>query len=191
MGFSESGVYIPITISIALFLISWVYSGLEGLSSILLMVSIYSLFVPSLFFTFGAFIEQLIVKKQIDRVTEEIKQVPEAVGYDIPDINIPPADPSEDEKVIKSNQDLMTQAFLILVSFFIAGAGLSYIAWNSSEKRIPYKHIIVSNLLLLGLVSLIEILFFGLITLNYRSLDSNMVVRTSLKTIGEKMKNTD
>jgi len=30
-----------------------------------------------------------------------------------------------------------------------------------------------------------------LITLNYRSLDSNMVVRTSLKTIGEKMKNTD
>ena len=186
-GKADPEVYIPIIIACFLLFLTWVTFGLDGLSNNLFMISLYTLFVPALFFTFGAFIEQQVVKKQIDRVVADVKNTAEDLDHPIPIVNIPPATKAEDDIVKRYNEQTVRQAFTVMGPMFAGGIILSYILWRVSKKRASYNFIVFSNLLLLMLIAMVEMLFFGLVTLNYRSLDTNMIARTALTKIGEKM----
>ena len=181
-------IYGPVIVSVFLLGLTWLSFGLDGLSNNLFLISLYSIFVPSLFFTFGALIEKMVVKKQIDRVVKQVETTSTDLNYDISDVNIPPASKEEDQQVKDQNTKTVQDAYTVMAPIFGGGIVLSYILWRNSKKRISYKFIIFSNILLLILIAIIEMLFFGLITLNYRSLDTNMIARTTLTSIGKKLK---
>lgn len=179
--------YVPILVACFLLVLTWAVFGLDGLSNNLFMISLYCIFVPCLFFTFGAFIEQQVVKKQIDRVVSEIETTATDLNYTIPTVDIPPASKESDQQVKDLNKETIHEAYVVMGPLFAGGLIFSYVCWKVSKKRISYKFIVFSNLLLLLLIAIVEMLFFGLVTLNYRSLDTNLIARTTLINIGEKM----
>ena len=144
------------------------------------------MFVPILFFTYGAYIEKQIVKKQVVRLIENVTDEAKALGYDIPNVQIS-ADKSKDEEVKKNNRDLLKTAFIYLSVGFVGGIVLTFLLWKYSKKNINYKHIAVENLALLVLVALTEIAFFGVISRNYRTLDSNKIKKYILENLANKM----
>ena len=145
------------------------------------------MFVPVLFFTYGAYIEKQIVKNQIERLVENFTSDATKLGYNIPDVKVP-IDDTLDSIVKKNNKDLIKRAFTFLTVGFIGGVALSVVLWKYSNKNFKFKHMMYENFGLLLLVAITEIAFFGIISRNYRSLDSNKVKKYILERLAVKLK---
>lgn len=180
-------IYIPLIFFGVLLGATYYLLGIGALTSNIFMLAIYSIFVPILFFTYGAYIEKQIVKKQVVRVVENLTSSAEDLGYSIPDIEIP-LNSSLDETVEKNNSDLLKTAFLYLSVGFIGGIVLSIGLWYYSKKKFNYAHMAYENLALLLLVAITELAFFGVVSRNYRSLDSNKLKRYILLELAKKLK---
>ncbi len=180
-------VYIPVITAVFLLLLTWKTLGNRAFSSNLFMISIYAMLVPILFFTYGSYIEKLVVEKQIQKVVDQIKEVPERVGFPLPNVSIPEPDESDDDYVKDKNEQLVSTAFIVLTCGFLGGVFLSYLLWVYAVDNFSWKRIIYANLGLLLLITIVEIAFFGVVTLNYRVLDTNSLIKNSLDKIADKI----
>lgn len=180
-------IYIPLAVFGFLLAATYYLLGIGALTSNIFMLAIYAIFVPTLFFTYGAFIEKEIVRKQVIHLIDELTQSAKSLNYNIPNVNIPVND-SLDKKVKDINNDLIKEAFLYLSVGFIGGIILTIGLWYYSKKSFNYKHMAYENFGLLLLVAITEIAFFGVISRNYRTLDSNKIKEFVLKEIAKKLK---
>jgi hypothetical protein len=62
------------------------------------------------------------------------------------------------------------------------------VLWRYAKKRFEFRHMVYENLGLLLLVAITEVVFFGVISRNYRSLDSNTIKKYTLEQIADKLK---
>ena len=181
-------IYIPLIVFGGLLGATYYLLGIRELTSNIFMLAIYAMFVPILFFTYGAFIEKQIVKKQVTHLIDELtSSVKKLYPNEIPDINIP-IDKSLDKTVKETNRKLLKTAFLYLTIGFIGGIFLTIGLWHYSKKSFNYKHMVYQNFGLLLLVAITEIAFFGVISRNYRSLDSNKIKHYILTEVAKKLK---
>jgi hypothetical protein len=180
-------IYIPLLVFGALLGATYYLLGIGALTSNIFMLAIYALFVPCLFFTYGAFIEKEIVRKQVIRLVDDVTQSAKNLNYNIPDVKIPVND-SLDKSVKDNNNKLIKEAFLYLSVGFVGGIALTIALWYYSKKSFNYKHMAYENLVLLLLVAITEIAFFGVISRNYRTLDSNKIKQFVLKELAKKLK---
>ena len=183
----DEEVFVPIIILLILLLITYYSLGIQALSSNIFMLSIYAMFVPILFFTYGAYIEKQIVKNQVERLVESFTSDAKNLNIGIPPIDIP-VDKKFDSSVKKINDDLIKKSFTILTIGFIVGVILSLVLWKYAKKTFNFKHLVYENFSLLLLVAITEIIFFGVISRNYRTLDSNGIKRYILEKIADKIK---
>ena len=144
------------------------------------------MFVPILFFTYGAYIEKNIVKDQIERLVDNFTSDATDLGYIIPDISIP-VDSSLDSKVKENNDDLLKRAFTYLTVGFAGGIAISVVLWKFAKQKFRFRHLVYENFALLLLVAITELAFFGIISRNYRTLDSNKIKKFILTQLSEKL----
>jgi hypothetical protein len=183
----DENTYIPLLIFAGLLFSTYYFLGIRALSSNIFMLSIYTMFVPILFFTYGAYIEKQIVKDQVERLVDSFTSNVKVLGYTIPDVNIP-VDKSLDDTVKKNNTDLLKRAFTVLTVGFAGGVALSVVLWRYAKERFEFMHMVYENLGLLLLVAITEVVFFGVISRNYRSLDSNAIKKYILEELAAKLK---
>ena len=180
-------VYIPLLVFGGLLGATYYLLGIGALTSNIFMLAIYSMFVPILFFTYGAYIEKQIVRKQVVRLVDNFTSYAKTFNYDIPDIEIP-IDNSLDKIVKDNNRKLLKTAFLYLSVGFVGGIALTVALWYYSKKKFNYAHMAYENLGLLFLVAVTEIAFFGVVSRNYRTLDANKIKKFILTEIANKLK---
>lgn len=180
-------IYVPLAVFGFLIGVTYYFLGLGALTSNIFMLAIYSMFVPILFFTYGAYIEKQIVRKQVVRLIENLTKEAKSLGYNIPDIEIP-INKSLDTKVKENNDDLIKKAFLYLSVGFVGGIAVTIALWYYSKKKFDYKHMAYENFGLLFLVAITEIAFFGVVSRNYRTLDSNKIKKFILTEVAKKLK---
>lgn len=167
--------------------------GLEQVVNNIFLLSLYSIIIATLFFTYVASIEREIVRSQvsdlIDDFTNDYKIV---VGPSGSMINIDDTPDTESDKYVETeNTKLIKKSFLILGICFAGGFVFCLSVWLITKKYYPnksfsLKKLFVHNLILLSLVVIIELLFFGLVTRNYKTLNVN---ETKLKLIETLQKN--
>lgn len=159
-----------------------VFTSAHGFSNLLLGVTLFSIFLIVFYFTYTAQIEGEIVKEQVKTTIDELAFNIKNSGIDMSQAkqfvnNISTPDMSEaDKDVEKKNKELLTMCIWIMGIFAMITFGIIIlIKFFFSFSLIP---IILINLLLVGAVAGIEILFLNVIVKNYRSLDSNFVKKT-------------
>lgn len=180
--------YLPLVFLLILLFATYIGLGVEALASNVFMLAIYSMFVPILFFTYGAYIEKQIVKSQVQRLIDNFTSDARKLGYTIPPVSFPDSsDPAMDKQIQESNDAIMKDAFTYLAVGFVAGILLSVVLWRYAKKRFNFKHLVYENFALLLLVAITEIAFFGIITRNYRTLDANEVKRFILTELADKL----
>ena len=64
---------------------------------------------------------------------------------------------------------------------------LSLLLWKYAKIKFKFNHMVYENFGLLFLVAITEIVFFGVISRNYRSLDSNEIKKYTLVKLSEKL----
>jgi len=181
-------IYIPLAIFGGLLGSTYYSLGMKALTSNLFMLAIYAMFVPILFFTYGAYIEKDIVRKQVVRLIDNLTSEAKSLNYNIPHdaINIP-ISKDLDKAVKESNDKLIKKAFLYLSVGFVGGIALTIGLWLYAKKNFDYKHMAYENFALLFLVGLTELAFFGVISRNYRTLDSNKIKKFILTEVAKKL----
>ena len=180
--------YLPLLILVALLLVTYFVLGIKALASNVFMLAIYTMFVPILFFTYGAYIEKQIVRSQVERLIDNFTSDAKKLNYNIPQITFPASsDASMDAEVKKNNDRIIKDAFIYLTCAFVAGILLSIVFWKYATKKFNLRHVAYENFTLLLLVAITEIAFFGIVSRNYRSLDSNEVKRFILTEIAKKL----
>jgi len=150
------------------------------------IISSYLVIVPSLFFTYGAYIERDIVKTQIVRIIEELKAAAYAIGYTIPNIDVS-VDVDLDAKVEENNNELIKFAIITLVVVSLLGyITVAYLWWRKPNFSVSYM--MARDFLLLFLIIIVEVLFFTVITKNYRTIDANLIKYSILMDLAQKTK---
>jgi len=182
----EEDTFIPIILFFLLLFATYYLLGTQALSSNIFMLSIYSMFVPILFFTYGAYIEKQIVKSQIERLIDNLTSNAKELDIGIPPM--PHLDPNKnlDLKVKKDNDDLLKKAFITLSIGFVGGLIISMSLWKFAKQTFNFKHLVYENFSLLFLVAITELVFFGVVTKNYRTLDTNGIKKHILEQIADK-----
>lgn len=177
---------IAILVFIITTLISYFLLEYKLFISNIFVISSYLLIVPTLFFTYGAYIEKQIVKTQIVRIIQELKDSADAIGVSIPKIKLQ-INKSLDAEVEHKNRELIKYAIITLILGSLFGYVIAiYLWWRKPNFNV--KHMIIRDFLLLFLIIVTEILFFTVITKNYRTIDANMIKYTILNDLTEKSK---
>lgn len=163
--------------AIIIFIITTIFSyfllSYKLFISNLFIISSYLIVVPSLFFTYGSYIEQQVVKTQIIRIIDDIKDSAYILGITIPSLDIT-IDKSLDAQVEKQNRELIIMAVItLMIASFIGYISVIYLWWR--KKSFSFKGMLVRDVILLLLIVLVEIIFFTVVSKNYRSIDVNTV----------------
>jgi len=154
----------------------------EGVALIALNVGLFATFIGIFFFTFGAYIEKLVLRRQIKYILDGF--IGDIKSFATPDQlqtisrsveNLPPVSTSADKKVLDNNKALTKETFkvfgvLLGVVLLLVG-GL----WISSGRAFSLSRMFVESLSLLVVVGLVELTFYSLIPAFYRSVDANFV----------------
>lgn len=165
--------------------ITYFIFGLKQTSSTIFMVSIYSLFLGSFFFTFGAWIEELLVKDQIEHLTKEFVDVYHIFVGDKSISKLADDTSEDDKKVEDANKKLIGKAMLILCSGCLFGLVISYVLCVVGEGGMKdglreFSGIAIDNFIVLIFVAITQAIFFYTVSRTYKSLDSNKVIEKIL-----------
>lgn len=171
--------------SLIIFFLTYYFLGLEALITNTMMLGMYAFIVPCIFFTFGAWVEQLIVEQQIGDLVDEFKTDTSNFGASLPSINIK-VDKTNDEKVKDDNRVLIEYSFLFVISLLAFCFLVTYLLWRYIKNEISYSEIFYENLIILAFIIVVELFYFGFIVRNYKTVDSNTVISLILKNLGEK-----
>ena len=177
---------IAVFIFILMMIISYFLLSYKLFVSNIFIISSYLVIVQALFFTYGTYIEKQIVKTQIVRIIENLKTSANIIGVSIPNIDIN-VNKKLDAEVEKNNKELIKFAIITLVVCSLVGYMIAgYLWWR--KPNFSVSHMISRDLLLLFLILMTEILFFTVISKNYRTIDSNLIKYTILNELAKKTK---
>ena len=169
---------------------------------ILMMVALYTIFAAVFFFTYGAYIEKLVVKNNAQLLVDGLLDDISSFGkeYDKDSMTsikkslqkIKMADMSRaDEKVTKNNKKIMKQTAMVIGIGAIILAVVAIIFWKFIVQR-TWKdfntHIIFKSLLLLLIVAIAEVFYFTSISKNYRAVDPNIAKKAIIDSINTEIK---
>jgi hypothetical protein len=166
-------------IGIILLIINYFVFGIKQTSSMIFMVAIYSLFLGSFFFTFGAWVEEQTVKGQIKSLTEEgVKMYHLFIGDK--EISKMESDTSEDDKKVEErNKKTVKEAMTVLGIGCAIGITISYsLCIFVKGGNQAFKELAIKNLTVLIFVALTQAIFFYTVSRTYKSLDYNNIIRT-------------
>ena len=161
--------------------------GAKILTANILLLSLYAVVVPLIFFTFGKFIEGKITENEVSRLLNETLRIYTDFGGVVPGtINIP-VDTSADDKAEKNNNQLIKVSLAVLIPFMILGIGMSFLVFIYSKENFKYKRVVMEDFILILIIVAVELAFFSGITYNYRYIDKNKVVVHALEEIKKKV----
>tara|TARA_Y100000816_G_C25837171_1_gene437604 strand:- start:99 stop:677 length:579 start_codon:yes stop_codon:yes gene_type:complete len=168
----------------------YVTFGIKQVVSNIYVLSVYSLIIATLFFTYVAQIEQYIVKSQVEHLLDEFTNDYKIfIGDDTGIVHVKDVtDKSQDDKVNINNDKLIKRSFLILGVSFAVGIIICISFWLITTKFFPkksfnFKKLMIENSILLFIVVMVELLFFGLVTRNYKTLDINKTKTEMIETL--------
>ena len=156
--------------------------SLQGVSNIVLHVTLIVAFISIFFFTYGSYIEKKVVDNQmeilVENFTADIDIFPDNVrdlmSNTIQNIELPDMK-KEDEAVKTSNTKLKKRAFTFIGTLTVVGILTMLILWVASGRKFSLKSIIMENVGLLIVVGLTEFMFTTFVLKNYRSADPNII----------------
>ena len=185
---SDKKLFIAIPSLVFLLILTYLLFGLIGLCKNLMVLSIYLIYVPILFFTYGAYIEKKVIENQVKDLVDDLKNDVNVFDYGgLKDIHIP-TNESDDEEIERKNNDIKEESFTYLGITAVFGFLATVILWYISNKSFSYRKLFIQNTVLLVIVAITEILFFTFISKNYKTLDTNKVKRTLIEEISDKIK---
>ena len=171
----DENTYVPIILLIIILALTYLLLGIKALTSNIFMLSIYTMFVPILFFTYGAYIEKETVRGQTERLVDSMLEDVNRAGIQNSAIPRVTEDTSMDDTVKQINDGIIKNAFMYTGIALAGGVVLSILLWKIAKEKFDLSHIIYENFGLLFLVAVTEIAFFGLVSRNYRTLDTNEI----------------
>ena len=163
----------------------------------LVMVSLYTIFVTILFFTYGKYIEISVAKNNSNLLVNSFTSDLNFFGNNIapnqfhqlekilqnlktPDMT------TEDQQINQQNLTLIKHTMFIVLLGSLGAVLFGLILWVFLLKR-PFKQyftfIFPHAIILLIFVALVEMCFFFFISKNYRSLDPNVAKKAIMDAI--------
>lgn len=177
---------ISIVIFIICFFLIYLLFGKKIFINNIILISSYVIIVPIIFFSFGSYIEKIVIKKQIVKLVNKIKYITSKFNINLNNEIKIKVNKEDDANVKKNNKTIIRKAFIISSIIFIIGFIISLsLAKINNIKFIP---ILKYNLIILFAIIVVELLFFSLISKNYRSVDSNDIIKYIILEIANKMK---
>jgi hypothetical protein len=148
--------------------------------NVIISVLFISLFIGAFFFTYGVYIEGLIVKKQMKFLSEDIAGYLNLLGstvnkgikdklLEVPVIDIH----DENDEIKESNSKVLKTALNATIAFVI----LTIIIVNYLNKSVNLNitDVIIKNLIILFFIAITEYLFLTYFAADYISIDPNKV----------------
>jgi len=164
-------------VGIILLISNYLVFGIKQTASMIFMIAIYSLFLGSFFFTFGAWVEEQTVKEQINSLTKECVKI---YRLFIGDSKISKMEESDDtdKSVEEKNKKTIKQAMTVLGIGCAIGIVLSYMLCIISRGgNEAFKELVIKNIIVLIFVAITQATFFYTVSRTYKSLDFNKIVR--------------
>jgi len=163
----------------------------EMITKVLINVLFISIFIGFFFFTYGAYIEKKVVKKQMGYLSTNFmetikllgKNVNEIASDNVNSITIPDLS-HEDEEANENNKKVMKQVIKVNIIFILFVSFIVYYIYKNSNGTYDLKEIIKENLVILVFIGLIEFVFLTFFISRYISIDPNkakLVILQSLK----------
>ncbi len=160
----------------------------HGVALIALNVALFGTFIGIFFFTFGSYIEKLVLKREIQLILDgfvgDLKAFVSDETWDkfhTFDDKIADADTSGDKAVLESNKALLNKALLVFGVMLVIAVSIVFIAWYMSNKSFSLKRLFGESFGLLLFVAVVEVLFYWLVAANYRTVDANFVKENIIK----------
>ena len=160
----------------------------EDITNITLHIITIAVFITILFFTYGSYLEEKTIEKQMDYVTVDLIGDIKVLSPELSLVlkqklsNVKPPDMrAADDAVKEHNKEIVTNASITIgvsAAFFILFVALM-IWYNGLDA----KKIVLHNLLALAVVGFTYFMFSSFIVYNYRSAEPNMVKRSILETL--------
>ena len=164
--------------------------------TVLTNVLFISLFIALFFFTYAVYIENWVVKNQMNFLSEELSSSISILGPTFQNIfknkinNLPKLDFSEvDEAVNKTNKSVFMKAIYANLFFIIFISGIVYYIYKISDKSFSLKEILIKNAIILVFVGLTEFVFLTYFGSKYLSLNPNIVKYTAINNIKNLLEN--
>jgi hypothetical protein len=162
--------------------------SIEGVSNVLVGLTLFSIFLAVFYFTYASKIEQDIldiqVKNLINDLTSDMSALPNDINEQLRSIirTMPVSDLSkEDEEVKNANNKLIGNTMVAFGSF--TALTIIIVTIFLYLYKVDIKDIIITNLIVLLFIAITEALFLNLIAKSYRSLDPNDIKLNIIKKI--------
>ena len=178
-----------------------------SIANIIVHVIVIAIFIVTLFFTYGVYIEKKVFKKQIDIFVndnlEEIKIFAPDFAENIKSKvkNLQFKDLSKEDKIVEeANSKMIKQA----IRFMLGGVGIAvilvvliYIFSVPSENKTNFmsnsnnfiRKLIKYNILSLVFIGITEIIFLTVYGSNYEYIDNNKIKKSALSTLNKLFSN--
>jgi len=190
IGLGAGGAFMLGAIIIGLLTFFGVFST-HHIATIILSVTLIATFIGVYFFTYGTYLEKVVVDNQMDYVVKDLVSdfkilAPEAAQsarISIQNIKEPDMR-KEDEETAAANKKLLTTAMIVLASVFIAGIVSSLtIVFTTGVHA---KEFFITNLIAIVIVGLTYFAFTNFAGRMFISADPNFVRKTILETLKNK-----
>lgn len=158
-------------------------------ANVILHVVLISSFIGIFFFTYGSYVEQQVIKSQMDYIVKDMvgdlnNFIPSGskstINATIGQIQ-PPDMSKEDADAQNNNSKLLKQALTVLGIVFAIGMGTTI--WMSYHYNFSMKELLKTDLIILGFVALTEFCYLTFIGKNYRSGDPNYVKKALVESL--------
>lgn len=163
----------------------------HGIALIALNVALFGTFIGIFFFTFGSFIEKLVLKREIKLILDGfVGDFKTFVSDDTLtqlhqfDEKLADVDTSGDQAVLESNKFLLNKALVIFGIMLAIALGVVITAWymtRGTNKSFSLQRLFGESFGLLLFVAVVEVLFYWLVVANYRTVDANFVKENIIK----------
>jgi len=164
----------------------------EMITKVLINVLFISIFIGFFFFTYGAYIEKKVVKKQMGYLSTNFMETIKLLGKNVNEIAsdnvnslIVPDLSDEDEKAAESNKKVMKQVIKVNIIFILFISFIVYYIYKNSNGTYDLKQIIKENLVILVFIGLVEFVFLTFFGARYISIDPNKAKLAILESLKE------
>ena len=153
----------------------------ELIANVIIQVTFIAVFIGIFFFTYGAKIEQQVVKNQMEYIVKDLaddinilvpNKLHNTLSQAIQNIQ-PPNMEHVDQIVADNNAALIKQALTILTITLIVGTAIVY--YMSTKYNLDFKQMIKTSLIIVTFVGITEYIFLTFIGKNFQSADPNFV----------------
>ena len=161
-------------VALFLLLLTYYLKGYYILASNIFVIGIYTILVPTVFFTYGAYVEKKVAKDELSRFIEsEFGFLHSILNNSSPASIANTGDTGDtDDETEKLNKEIIKYSLIICGSICLLFLFFTFLIWKYGSKY-NYKKMAYKNGLLILLVVSTEIIFATLILGKYRNLNYN------------------